>query len=108
MDINILKTGASVYNTPMYVFNIDEMNETVRGFREIIGTNADICYAMKANTFITGYMSAVTDRIEVCSMGEFHICRLLNIPPEKILISGVLKKKEDIYEILDYYQGKCA
>lgn len=40
MNINMLKIGASVYKTPMYVFNIDEMNETVRSFRKIIWKNA--------------------------------------------------------------------
>ena len=39
--------------------------------------------------------------------GEFEICRSLGIPPEKLFISGVLKKKEDIYRILETYGGKC-
>ena len=49
----------------------------------------------------------MVDRIEVCSMGEFEICRKLGIDAKKILISGVLKKKEDILEILTYYRGGC-
>ena len=48
------------------------------------------------------------DRIEVCSMGEYRICRVLGIAPEKLLISGVLKQKEDILEILEECGGTCA
>ena len=64
-------------------------------------------YLLKANPFLTEVMAGCTDRIEVCSMGEFLICRELEIPPEKLLISGVLKKKEDIYRILDACEGRC-
>ena len=62
---------------------------------------------MKANPFLTKEMAEYVDRIEVCSMGEFEICRRMEIPPEKLFISGVLKKKEDIYHILDTFGEKC-
>ena len=35
-------------------------------------------------------------------MGEFRICRDLGIPAEKLFISGVMKKREEIREILAY------
>ena len=41
-----------------------------------------------------GPMAAMTDRIEVCSMGEFRICQEAQIPVQKLVISGVLKKKK--------------
>lgn len=41
-------------------------------------------------------------------MGEFRICKKQGIAPEKLLISGVLKEKEDVYEILDTYGGRCT
>lgn len=107
MDKKILEQGIVKYGTPLYVFNIDEMRETVALFREKLEGSADICFAMKANPFLTRQMAEEIDRIEVCSMGEFEICRKLGISAKKILISGVLKKKEDIYEILMHYRGNC-
>lgn len=62
---------------------------------------------LKANPFLVGQMETQADRIEVCSMGEFRICKKQGIAPEKLLISGVLKQKEDVYEILDTYGGAC-
>ena len=107
MDKKILEQGIAKYGTPLYVFNIDEMQKSVELFRQKLQGSADICFAMKANPFLTKQMAEVVDRIEVCSMGEFEICRKLGIDAKKILISGVLKKKEDILEILTYYRGGC-
>lgn len=108
MDVECLEYGIMKYGTPLYVFHVDEMKELVELFRRELPERTGICFAMKANPFLVRQMSALTDRIEVCSVGEFEICRQLGICPEKILISGVLKVKKEIYEILNYYRGTCA
>ena len=102
----ILIRGAEKYGTPLYIFDTDQAAEQVKSFRKILGEKAGLCYAMKANPFLVKQMAGLTDRIEVCSMGEFYICREMGIPGEKLFISGVVKKKEDIWKILDHYQGK--
>lgn len=107
MEIKCLKNGIDRYGTPLYVFDIDEMRERVSIFRRWLQDKAGLCFAMKANPFLTRQMATVTDRIEVCSMGEFEICRELGIEPEKILISGVLKETTDLFQILDLYKGNC-
>lgn len=108
MDMECLEYGIVRYGTPLYILNIDEMRKNVQDFRRVFKDKAGLCFAMKANPFLVSQMEAVVDRIEVCSIGEFEICKAHRIPPEKVLVSGVLKKKEDIYQILDYYRGKCT
>ena len=96
------------FGTPLYIFDIDILFDTVKKFRTGLGNDVGLCYAMKANPFVTDKIFDVVDKIEVCSMGEFRICKELNIPPEKVLISGVLKKEDDILEILQYYGVECC
>ncbi len=103
-----LEYGIARYGTPLYIFDKDILKEETERIREKLGRSAKLCYAMKANPFLTEQMAGLADRIEVCSMGEFRICRELKIPPEKLLISGVVKKRDDINEILDFYGGRCA
>lgn len=107
MDSKMLKQGADRYGTPLYVFDTDLLEETVAAYRSILAGRAELCFAMKANPFLLQQMGAFTDRIEMCSMGEFQICRTQGIPPEKILFSGVLKKEEDVQTVLDFYGGRC-
>lgn len=108
MILNHLEYCIMKYGTPSYLFDIDKMKETVGKFREALGGKAGLCFAMKANPFLAGQMETQADRLEVCSMGEFRICKKHGIAPEKLLISGVLKEKEEILEILDTYGGACT
>lgn len=108
MNIHDLEYGAIKYDTPLYIFDIDDVKKTVTGFKEKLGSDADICFAMKANPFLTRQISKIVERIEVCSYGEYKICKTLEVDPEKILISGVMKEKDEILEILNYYKGKCV
>lgn len=103
-----LEYAAARYGTPLYVFDLDLLTDQTMRLRNAFGKDVGLCYAMKANPFLTAHMARKADRIEVCSMGEFEICRKLRIPPEKLFISGVLKKKEDIFRILEYCRGRCA
>ena len=107
MDLEKFEHAITKYGTPLYVFDMDEVKRKTDYFRDRFRENAGLCFAMKANPFLTCTMSKLTDRIEVCSMGEFEICRELQIEAEKLLISGVLKKKKDITEILNIYGGRC-
>ena len=102
-----LEYAAARYGTPLYIFDLDMLTQQTRRLQNAFGREIGLCYAMKANPFLTAHMAEEVDRIEVCSMGEFEICRKLRIPPEKLFISGVLKKKEDIFRILEFCQGRC-
>ena len=103
-----LEYAAARYGTPLYIFDLDMLTQQTRRLQNAFGREIGLCYAMKANPFLTAHMAEKVDRIEVCSMGEFEICRKLRIPPEKLFISGVLKKKEDIFRILEFCQGRCT
>ncbi|MBQ0059012.1 MAG: alanine racemase [Lachnospiraceae bacterium] len=104
---NVLDQLDSLYSVPTYIFDTDILDAHVARFRQQLDGRASLCFAIKANAFLTQYMAALTDRVEVCSMGEFRICKALGIPAEKVLISGVLKKKADIIEIMDHYGDTC-
>ncbi len=101
-----LEYACARYGTPAYVFDLDILEAEAGRMRQALGGDISLCYAMKANPFLAERMAKIVDRIEVCSMGEFEICRTLEIPPEKLLISGVLKRKEDLLTILEYCGGR--
>lgn len=88
-----LEYALARYGTPLYVFDLDILRQQIERIKRNVGEETGICYAMKANPFLTQTAEKCVDRIEVCSMGEFRICKALGIAPEKLFISGVLKKK---------------
>ena len=58
-----------------------------------------MCYAAKANTFLLNLLENEVEYFEICSPGEYQICKELHIDTHKIVLSGVYKKKEDIEAI---------
>ena len=91
---NILKN----YETPIYVFDIDKLKQRIKFLRENLTKRLELCYAIKANTFIVKEINDDVDRFEVCSPGEYSICEESSITPEKIVISGVYKTPS----VIDY------
>ena len=104
MELSKIKEAAERFGTPLYLFDLDCIRERVQSFRDAFEGEIELTYSMKTNPFLTLEMSKQVERIEVCSMGEFRICRDLAIPAEKLYISGVLKIREDLMEILEYGQ----
>ena len=104
MNQQKIKEAADRFGTPLYLFDLDVIRERVERFRDAFRDEIGLTYSMKTNPFLTLEMSRQVERIEVCSMGEFRICRDLEIPAEKLYISGVLKIREDLMEILEYGQ----
>ena len=98
--------GKEHTSTPAYVFDLDKMKKFVKKVQSCLGESAQLCYAMKANPFLTGPMMEVVSSFEVCSPGEFRICERVGVPMERIVLSGVYKNLEDVEYVLSVYGGK--
>ena len=92
--------------TPSYVFDLDKMKGFVKKVQSCLGESVQLCYAMKANPFLTGPMMEVVSSFEVCSPGEFRICERVGVPMERIVLSGVYKNPEDVEYELSAYGGR--
>lgn len=92
--------------TPSYVFDLDKMKGFVKKVQSCLGESVQLCYAMKADPFLTGPMMEVVSSFEVCSPGEFRICERVGVPMERIVLSGVYKNPEDVEYVLSAYGGR--
>ena len=89
--------------TPCYVF--DEaacVDRAIRIRQEVGKWGGKLCFAIKANPFLIPALIPVVDKFEVCSPGELEICRKYKVPGGKILVSGVVKTREDMEKALAY------
>lgn len=89
------------YSTPSFVFDENELTERAGKIRAILG-DIYFCYSIKANPFLINALLPIVDYFEVCSPGELAICKTLNVPPEKIIYSGVHKERSDIEDAIRY------
>lgn len=94
-----------VGRTPFYVFDLDMLKERICELISKKAFNSRLCYAMKANPFLIVPMDSLVECFEVCSPGELAICKEAGIIPQKIVFSGVNKRKEEILEALHFGVG---
>lgn len=89
------------YNTPAYIFDINIINKRINYLKRKLPERVKLCYAIKANTFVIKEIEEKIDRFEVCSPGEYLICKQKNINAQKILISGVYKTFNTIKNMIE-------
>lgn len=95
MNEKKLEELARTLGTPAFVFDMDLLKKRAEWIREQIRP-AKLCFAIKANPFLIGSLDEQTERYEVCSPGEFHICVKNGLDMGKIVLSGVNKEYEDV------------
>lgn len=83
--------------TPYYLFDIKALRERTALLREKARQKGvSLCYAVKANPFLTPYLADLVESFEVCSYGELKICKAQKLDSGKIVLSGVNKEEEFI------------
>lgn len=101
-----LQYFAGMDYTPAFIFDIDKLlrrTETIKRILTAQGMqNCSLCYAMKANPFLTAILGEAVDKLEVCSPGELSICMDQKVDGRKIVLSGVNKGKKEIETALNY------
>ncbi len=103
MNEAVIDVAIRQYKTPFYLFDSDQLTNRIKVLRDAFGSQVELCYAMKANSFLIKELQDIVDYFEVCSPGEFHICERAGIEMSKIVMSGVYKKAEDIEYALAQY-----
>lgn len=88
-------------NGAFYLYDAKTLRERTDYISGFFKDTAQLCYAVKANTFITAEIADKVSRFEICSPGEEQICRKLGIPYSKMVISGVYKTPSFIESLIE-------
>ncbi len=97
---------AAAVDTPAYIYSRADLEQRARAFlaaaNEAAGPGALVCYAVKANgnPGLLALLRAAGLGADVTSGGELFLARHAGVDPERIIFSGVGKKKGEIAEAL--------
>ena len=92
--------------TAFYVFDIDRLLQRAAYLKKKLSERVELCYAVKANTFIIGEFIGKIGRFEVCSPGEAEICTALGVDDKDMVISGVYKTPSVIEKMVAEHDGR--
>lgn len=91
---------AATYGTPLYIFDERAVHRRVDLIKSACPACTELCFAIKANPFLTPQLSALVPRLEVCSPGELAICDACAVDPSRIVVSGVHKDPAVMAELI--------
>ncbi|MBQ8279954.1 MAG: alanine racemase [Roseburia sp.] len=100
-----LEKIASEYGTPAFLFDTEALKARMRAIKEIVGEKVHLCYSIKANPFLIPAMLECVEKLEVCSPGELDICKMQQVPGDRIVYSGVNKTRENVNDAVEYESG---
>ncbi len=108
-DGDLLMDGLSVaqlaqqYGTPLFLYSKDSMLQALAAYqRGFAGRNAQICYAMKANSTLAvlQVFAQAGCGFDIVSGGELQRALAAGADPAKIIFSGVGKTRADMRQAL--------
>ena len=93
-----LTAVAHQFGTPLYIYSQQEIERSAHAYLDSAPAGAMICYAVKANgnpaiLRLLGMMGLGAD---VTSGGELFLAHHAGIPPQRIIYSGVGKRRNEI------------
>ena len=88
------------HKTPVYVFDTCELKQRINFLKNNLPESVSMCYAIKANTFIAEEVCKAVDYLEICSPGEYQICKTAGLPHSKFVVSGVNKTEDFIRTVV--------
>lgn len=96
------------YKTPFYAFDLAQLKKRVMYLRQALPEKVKLCYAIKANPFLSGAMNDYIDKYEICSPGELSICMEQGLPVSKFIVSGVYKNYDDMLSFINKASDKAC
>ncbi|HYI06193.1 MAG TPA: alanine racemase, partial [Reyranella sp.] len=104
-----LATIAAQVGTPFYCYSAGALRAAWKEFADgIKGMNAEVCYAMKANSSlaVVRLFSELGAGSDIVSMGEMRRALAAGVPPKRIIYSGVGKKASELMAALEAGVGQ--
>ena len=101
-DVSI-STISKAVGTPFYLYSATSIIDNFLSLKESLdGLENLICYAVKANSNIAilKLLSQLGAGMDVVSIGEYLRAKVAGVPGEKIVFSGVGKRRDEISQVL--------
>ncbi len=93
-------------STAFYVFDIAKLQDRIAYLKAHLPENLQLCYAVKANTFLVPDVQRMVGRMEICSPGEALICENAGVPEDQMVISGVYKDPHVMEDMVKNFDGR--
>lgn len=87
--------------TPFFLLNEDRLRDNVMLLKKRAGGKYAVCFSVKANPWYAVCAAQYADYVEVCSPGEWELCKRQGISLDRIIAGGVYKSDKELKELVE-------
>ena len=100
-ELNWILENSKQIKTPFFLLNEDKLKDNVTFLKKKLGTRFAVCFSIKANPWYASVAAKYVDYLEVCSHGEWELCRRQGILANKITACGVYKSDMELKRLVE-------
>lgn len=100
-ELNLILEKSRQIETPFFLFDENRLKDNVDFLKKKAGNDISVCFSVKANPWYAVKAAESADYVEVCSPGEWELCRKHKILPDKIIAGGIYKSDEELRTLVE-------
>lgn len=100
-ELNLILEKSRQIETPFFLFDENRLKDNVDFLKKKTGNDISVCFSVKANPWYAVKAAESADYVEVCSPGEWELCRKHKILPDKIIAGGIYKSDEELRTLVE-------
>lgn len=100
-ELNWILRESQYMETPFFLLSEDKLRENVTLLKKKAGTKFDVCFSIKSNPWYAAGAAESAAYVEVCSPGEWELCRRQGISSDRIIAGGIYKSDRELKELVE-------
>ena len=99
-ELNWILENSKLIKTPFFLLKEDKFKNNIAFLKKELKGQFLVCFSIKANPWYASAAAEYADYVEVCSPGEWELCRKQGISANKIIVGGVYKSELELKELV--------
>lgn len=100
-ELNWILENSKQIKTPFFLLKEDKFKNNIDFLKKELKEQFFVCFSIKANPWYASVAAEYADYVEVCSPGEWELCRKQGISANKIIVGGVYKSELELKELVE-------
>ncbi len=107
-EMNRILRESSHIDTPFFLFHEDRLRDNVICLKKQAGVRYTVCFSVKSNPWYAASAAQYADYVEVCSPGEWELCKRQGISLDRIIVGGIYKSDKELKELVESHPRRIS
>lgn len=100
-ELNRILRESRYMETPFFLLSKDRLRDNVTLLKKKAEGKFAVCFSVKSNPWYIADAAECADYVEVCSPGEWELCKAQGISSDRIIAGGIYKSDKELKELVE-------